>query len=1155
MSKRSSIRLGEVVIVHHPVSGREAAQQLKALLQPELPSGIVLGGLDQGRGLDALEALLQGAGTVLMVLSEDAMREPLVLLQLAKAVHAEVPIVALQLPGYELVPSAAFLARLDSRLTGDDAAILRRRGLALNACAWLLSTAVPAAPTVKCEGEGGGLVTSEIANQLLTIMINLPPLKIEGTLEAWLKQRDRPLKYHPPDDEHEAEPSADPRRDLREHSGEAGTGAAVPALAPELPEGYEESTPSRLALLHEAKHVALSSDFSGCRKISLRGTGGAGKTTLATALVRDVDMLAGFDVAAWVTASETPDLVECVRTALTQLGGTSDGVELDALRQALRDRARRRNVLLVLDDVWQSEHAQLLCALDEETRSVCLVSTRLTKVLRSAVELHVGLMATSEAAALLLRVAKKPELVASPPPAALRVVEQCDRLPLLLYMAGAMIEQYDGADWASWIVQTLSGEHQEALREKKHVHVMDAGSSAVSSLEERIIGSSLRSACARDKAGVVRATFLHFAIFPEDTPVPAAVFDALAETIVAAAASGQSVKGKPASTVRKALVTLLSCSLVQGSLNKLSQHDIVRGYTLVTVRDSVAGGMRAMQRHGVKAMLLALEEKAPAKELQSYAIAHLAKHVADAKEIDGPRPSIEEADRPDALGGDVLRDEMLSQAMLNHPSDDVRTRVGRGLGLEQIRAAAGRCETQHEWMLAAKLWWSASLVSEVGKDRFAGYECVQRVSPPTVESVTLEAKLVKTLLVRSGGFKAGDDGHLKAAQRLGELKAVPEFAKLGVLLMADGISTTSSSYQVYLSSCSERQPDAPSLNLEPKLRTLWPYVGQMANGTFGGDKIAEEGYARLQVAPCFTAVHALPAYDCNVEYGKNGALIRQVLSKYDFDAQHESLKAVFGREPASSGIVGSLLLLFWADADAAKADWESATERWQKVNKRLELNKTTHEKYALHVCETRAARAVALACDEVDYARKLFECTPDGAVFRDGEKAHEAQIREHLNGVRAYTGTWRIAASLEQSTYVLMCRATGTLLMADGPKQKAALRGAAEWLPAPSSLLEMAERETAWDVWLTGAQHPALVCGLLYARLQRWNEAEQVAAGLPRRSTQPLLRIEALRLRARCRRAAADPAEAAKHVAAARSEAERARYAGLLPFIAMEEQG
>ena len=29
-----------------------------------------------------------------------------------------------------------------------------------------------------------------------------------------------------------------------------------------------------------------------------------------------------------------------------------------------------------------------------------------------------------------------------------------------------------------------------------------------------------------------------------------------------------------------------------------------------------------------------------------------------------------------------------------------------------------------------------------------------------------------------------------------------------------------------------------------------------------------------------------------------------------------------------------------------------------------------------------------------------------------------------------------------------------------------------------------------WDVWLTGAQHPALACALLYARLQRWDEAE-----------------------------------------------------------------
>ena len=115
-----------------------------------------------------------------------------------------------------------------------------------------------------------------------------------------------------------------------------------------------------------------------------------------------------------------------------------------------------------------------------------------------------------------------------------------------------------------------------------------------------------------------------------------------------------------------------------------------------------------------------------------------------------------------------------------------------------------------------------------------------------------------------------------------------------------------------------------------------------------------------------------------------------------------------------------------------------------------------------------------------------------------------------------------------------------------------ALREARSWLPAPARLLEIAKAERAWDVWLTGAQHPSLACAELYARLERWAEAEQVAAALPALSTQPLLRIEALRLRARCRRAAADSAEARKCLAAAQAEAERARYVGLQPILAEE---
>ena len=215
-------------------------------------------------------------------------------------------------------------------------------------------------------------------------MVGASPAKLEqpgrGSSSATGRSSTRAATTRPPRPTPQSagqSPLPPGRRRASTNPEDAG-GASVPALAPELPEGYEESTPSRLALLHEAKHVALSDDFGGCRKISLRGTGGVGKTTLATSLVRDVDMLAGFEVAAWVTVGETPDLVECARSALKQLG-SSDAAELDEVVQRLRSRMARRDVLLVLDDVWESDHAQLLCALDETTRSVCLVSTRLSR--------------------------------------------------------------------------------------------------------------------------------------------------------------------------------------------------------------------------------------------------------------------------------------------------------------------------------------------------------------------------------------------------------------------------------------------------------------------------------------------------------------------------------------------------------------------------------------------------------------------------------------------------------------------------------------------------------------------------------------------------------------------------------------------------------
>ena len=151
--------------------------------------------------------------------------------------------------------------------------------------------------------------------------------------------------------------------------------------------------------------------------------------------------------------------------------------------------------------------------------------------------------------------------------------------------------------------------------------------------------------------------------------------------------------------------------------------------------------------------------------------------------------------------------------------------------------------------------------------------------------------------------------------------------------------------------------------------------------------------------------------------------------------------------------------------------------------------------------------------------------------------------------------TWSPAA------FELMSRAVGTLLRpnqgdaegwedcgdADAPL------AAPEWLPAPAALLELAAAETAWDVFVVGAQHPSLAAALVHAQLGQWAEAREVATGLLALLL-PLSRFEAQRLLARCAAAgdgtaAARAAEAADARRAARAEAAACGYRGLEQMV------
>ena len=193
----------------------------------------------------------------------------------------------------------------------------------------------------------------------------------------------------------------------------------------------------------------------------------------------------------------------------------------------------------------------------------------------------------------------------------------------------------------------------------------------------------------------------------------------------------------------------------------------------------------------------------------------------------------------------------------------------------------------------------------------------------------------------------------------------------------------------------------------------------------------------------------------------------------------------------------------------------------------------------MDLVDMRCARAIALAAGQTDFARVLFESSPEGIAFRDKGKEAVSCFEAHVEAVSKYMLRWEMECTFELSSALLMMRGLGTLLLPDGDPAVAA---ALEWLPPSAVLLALADAEKAWDVLMCGQQHPALLCALLYARLARWEVAAEIAEGLSQRLQQPLTRIEAWRLLARARAALAGPGDAHAPLLSAIAEAKSAGY-------------
>ncbi len=131
----------------------------------------------------------------------------------------------------------------------------------------------------------------------------------------------------------------------------------VPFMVEDLPEGFVPRPGEFDQLLNlliderRAEPVAITA--------ALRGAGGYGKTTLARALCHDERIQEAFDDGIlWITLGENPgDLTGRVEDLIVTLGDERPGFTTqDAAVNRLKELLADRDILIVIDDVWDRAH-------------------------------------------------------------------------------------------------------------------------------------------------------------------------------------------------------------------------------------------------------------------------------------------------------------------------------------------------------------------------------------------------------------------------------------------------------------------------------------------------------------------------------------------------------------------------------------------------------------------------------------------------------------------------------------------------------------------------------------------------------------------------------------------------------------------------------
>jgi len=228
-------------------------------------------------------------------------------------------------------------------------------------------------------------------------------------------------------------------RDIHIHSPSSQRPGSAPPL-PALMVGREDDLRDLKARL--GLNLAGQETYTTQVLTAVRGWPGVGKTTVAAALAHDPEIAAAFpDGVLWTSLGPTPSILSELAAWGRALG--ADNLLNDTIEEAsarLTALLRNKRVLLIVDDVWEPEHAIPFkvggheCAMLITTR-VNSVATAIAPTPNAIYKLAV---LTNEKALELLSVLA-PGVVHQYPQDCAELVSELEGLPLALQVAGHLL--------------------------------------------------------------------------------------------------------------------------------------------------------------------------------------------------------------------------------------------------------------------------------------------------------------------------------------------------------------------------------------------------------------------------------------------------------------------------------------------------------------------------------------------------------------------------------------------------------------------------------------------------------------------------------------------------------------------------------------------